>query len=173
MNFENIKEIIENRRSEKGISQRELAKLSGIGRSTYNDLVNGKIKKIDVESLKKIAEILELSLAKLLKVAGYDDFLTFLSTDPYKNKSSEDLKSLIDEYKKTQLDLLDFDSNKRKKTNSARNTLFTTIEHLKIMKSSKDSLYTIDRAIEDIENAFNELKEVQEKYDYTKLPKDN
>ena len=34
----------------KGSSQRELAKLTGISRSTLNDLINGKIKKVDIDS---------------------------------------------------------------------------------------------------------------------------
>lgn len=46
------------------------------------------------------------------------------------------------------------------------------MEHLKIMQENKDSLYTIDKAIEDIKFAFEELEMVQNKYDYGKLPKD-
>ena len=43
MNSNELKHIIENARIAKGISQRELAKLSGISRSTLNDIINGKI----------------------------------------------------------------------------------------------------------------------------------
>lgn len=172
MYSEELKNTLENARINKGLSQRELSKLAGIGRSTLNDLINGKYKKVDIEILKKLAETLDLSLEKLLKDAGYDEFLDFLSLDKYKNKSTKDLKDLIEEFKKSELDLLEFDNLKRKKVNSARKTLFNIMEHLKIMKDNKDSLYTIDKAIEDIEKAFNELEEVQEKYDYTKLPKE-
>ena len=84
MNSNELKNIIENARIAKGISQRELAKLSGISRSTLNDIINGKIKRVDVDSLKKIAETLDLSLTNLLKVAGYDEFLDYLSLDKYK-----------------------------------------------------------------------------------------
>ena len=42
-----------------------------------------------------------------------------------------------------------------------------------IMKDNKDSLYTVDKAIEDIKVAFDELESVEEKYDYNKLPKGN
>ena len=98
MNSNELKNIIENARIAKGISQRELAKLSGISRSTLNDIINGKIKKVDVDSLKKIAETLDLSLTNLLKVAGYDEFLDYLSLDKYKNKSTKDLKEMIEKY---------------------------------------------------------------------------
>lgn len=46
------------------------------------------------------------------------------------------------------------------------------MEHLKIMQESKNSLYTIDKAIEDIKWSFDELEDVERKYDYDKLPKD-
>lgn len=172
MNSNELKSIIEAARINKGISQRELAKLSGISRSTLNDIINGKIKKVDVDSLKKIAETLDLSLVNLLKVAGYDEFLDFLSLDKYKNKSTEDLKEMIEKYKESELALLDFDAQKRKKTRNARQKLLYTIEHLEIMQKNKDSLYTINKAIEDIKFAFDELESVEEKYDYNKLPKD-
>ena len=47
-----------------------------------------------------------------------------------------------------------------------------TIQHMKIMKENRDSLYTIDKAIDNFQSAFNQLEMVEEKYDYQKLPKD-
>ena len=173
MNSEKLKVLIEDARVKKGISQRELAKATGISRSTLNDLINGKIKKVDIDDLRKIAEVLDMSLQELLKVAGYDEMLFYFSKDKYANKSTKDLKNLIEQYKKSELDLLDFDSNKRKKVSDARQKLFYVIDHLQIMKDNKDSLYTIDKAIEDIKYAFDELKVAEEKYDYSKLPKQN
>ena len=70
------------------------------------------------------------------------------------------------------MDLLDFDAQKRKKVRNARQKLFFTMKHLDIMQKNKDSLYTVDKAIEDIKIAFDELETVEEKYDYNKLPKD-
>ena len=173
MNSEKLKILIEDARVKKGISQRELAKETGISRSTLNDLINGKIKKVDIDDLRKIAEVLDMSLQELLKVAGYDEMLFYFNKDKYANKSTKDLKSLIEQYKKSEIDLLDFDSMKRKKVSAARQKLFYTIEHLQILKDNKDSLYTLDKAIEDIQTAFDELKEAEYKYDYDKLPKQN
>ena len=173
MNSEKLKVLIEDARVKKGISQRELAKETGISRSTLNDLINGKIKKVDIDDLRKIAEVLDMSLQGLLKVAGYDEMLFYFNKDKYANKSTKDLKNLIEQYKKSEIDLLDFDSMKRKKVSAARQKLFYTIEHLQILKDNKDSLYTLDKAIEDIQAAFDELKEAEYKYDYDKLPKQN
>lgn len=173
MNSEELKNLIESARIEKGISQRELAKQTGISRSTLNDLINGKIKKVDIDDLRKIAETLDMSLQKLLKTAGYDEMLFYFSKDKYANKSTKDLKDLLDEYKESETELLDFDFQKRRKVSDARQRLFYTIEHLQIMKNNKDSLYTIDKAIEDIKYAFDELEFAEHKYDYNKLPKKN
>ena len=172
MDNNELKDIIEKARIARGLSQRELSKQIGLSQSTYNDTINGKIKKVDVEILKKIAEGLDLSLERLLKVSGYNEFLDFLSSDKYKNKSTKDLKEMIEKYKQSEFDLLDFDAQKRKKVILARQQLFNTMEHLKIMQQNKDSLYTIDKANEDIKFAFEELEMVQNKYDYGKLPKD-
>ena len=95
MNSEELKNLIESARVGKGISQRELAKLTGISRSTLNDLINEKIKKVDIDDLRKIPETLDMSLQKLLKVAGYDEMLFYFSKDKYANKSSKDLKEMI------------------------------------------------------------------------------
>ena len=173
MNSKELKNLIESVRVEKGISQRELAKLTGISRSTLNDLINGKIKKVDIDDLRKIAETLDMSLQKLLKVAGYDEMLFYFSKDKYANKSSKDLKEMIKTYEESQRELLEFDTEKRKKVSDARQKLFYTIEQLQIMKDNKDSLYTIDKAVEDIQYAFDELEFAEHKYDYSKLPKKN
>ena len=100
-------------------------------------------------------------------------FRAHKSKDKYIDKSSKDLKELIEKYKESEIDLLQFDTQKRKKVSDARQKLFYTIEHLQIMKDNKDSLYTIDKAIEDIQYAFDELEFAEHKYNYEKLPKKN
>lgn len=62
--------------------------------------------------------------------------------------------------------------NKKELLQKTRQKMFTTIEHMKIMKESKDSLYTIDKAIDDVQSAFDQLEMVEHKYDHNELPKD-
>ncbi len=172
MAISDFKEMVENARKLKGYSQRELAKKIGLSQSTYNDTINGKIKKPDIDILKKIAEELDLSLDLMLKESGYGESFYLYGLDKYQNKSTKDLKNLIDEYKKSELDLLEFDHQKRETTTKVRKKMFSTIENMKTLKEDKDSLYTIDKAIDDVQLAFDQLKMVEEKYDYDKLPKD-
>ncbi len=89
MNFDKLKIIIEDARINKRISQRELANISGINRSTLNDLINGKRKKVNIDALMKIAKPLNLSLKNLLKFAGYDELIDYLYIDKSQNQVKE------------------------------------------------------------------------------------
>ena len=172
MNLEELKNLIESSRVEKGISQRELAKLTGISRSTLNDLINGKIKKVDIDDLRKIAETLDMSLQKLLKVAGYDEMLFYFSKNKYANKSNKDLKDLLEQYKNSETELLTFDSKKRDKARKVGFMIFEVAEHLKLLKDKKSD-YTLEQAVEELTEAQELLNLIMEKYDYSKLPKKN
>ena len=172
MNSNELKNIIENARIAKGISQRELAKLSGISRSTLNDIINGKIKKVDVDSLKKIAETLDLSLTNLLKVAGYDEFLDYLSLDKYKNKSTKDLKEMIEKYKESELDLLDFDAQKRKKVFELQGYINNVKTEIRIISAGGVRRMTDEELLHNLDEMYEITKEIAKKYDYSKLPKD-
>ena len=66
MNSEKLQNLILDAIERKKISQRELAKITGISRSTLNDIVNGKIKKIKLDDLYQISIPLELNLEDLL-----------------------------------------------------------------------------------------------------------
>ena len=93
MALNDFKDMVENARKIKGYSQRELAKMIGMSQSTYNDTINGKIKKPDIDILKRIAEELDLSLDLMLKESRYGESFSIYGIDKYKNKSTKDLKN--------------------------------------------------------------------------------
>ena len=158
-------------RTNLGISQRELAKLTGISRSTLNDLINGKIKKVDMDDLRRIAEVLDLSLEELLQIAGYNEMLLYFSRDKYVGKSSKDLKKLLEQYKSSQTELLTFDSKKRDKARDIGFKLFDATEKLKWIKDGKEG-FTLDQIIKELTDAQELLNSIMNKYDYSKLPKE-
>lgn len=94
------------------------------------------------------------------------------SKDKYIDKSSKDLKELIEKYKESEIDLLQFDSNKRDKAREAGFIIFEVTEHLKLLKEGK-SEYTLEQAVEELTKANDLLNPIMEKYDYDKLPKKN
>ena len=71
MAISDFKEMVENARKLKGYSQRELAKMIGMSQSTYNDTINGKIKKPDIDILKILLAFQNLLICpKIDRVCG-------------------------------------------------------------------------------------------------------
>ena len=98
--------------------------------------------------------------------------LFYFSKDKYANKSSKDLKDLIEHYKDSETYLLQFDFNKREKAREVGFIIFGVAEHLKLLKDGK-SKYTLEQAIEELNKAQDLLNQIMDKYDYKKLPKRN
>lgn len=172
MNSDELRILIETARIKKGISQRELSKQTGISRSTLNDLINGKIKKVDIDALRKIAEALDMSLQELVKVAGYDEISLYFhahkNKDRYADKSTKDLKRLLDEYKASETELLVFDSKKRDKAREVGFKIFDATEKLKWIKEGKEG-FTLEQVINELTEAQKMLEPIMNKYDYSKL----
>lgn len=167
-----LKTLIEGGRDVKNFSQRELARRIGLSNTSLNDLENGKVKKPDIEVLRKIAEELDLSLEQLLKAAGYDALTNWFSNDEFKNKSSRDLKNIIKEARIFKYDILDWDSNKREVARKVITNLDRVAYKLELIRDNRGINYTLDQAIEDIKESLKDLEDVAKKYDYGKLPKD-
>lgn len=161
-------------REKKGYSQRKLARKIGIHHSSLNDLENGKIKKIDVEVLRKIAEELDLSLELLMKAAGYNQvaYMFKQNGSSLDSKSTKDLKSLIEEYRLSQMDLLDDSYQKRSNVRDCRTRLHSLIIKLENYDIYKD-MWTIEKITEELKEINRDLTKSSKKYDYSKLPKDN
>ena len=171
MNSEELKNLIESARIEKGISQRELARLSGISRSTLNDIVNGKIKKIKLDDLYQIANILELNLENLLEACGFKSVLKSLNADRYAGMSDRQLKEKLDEYQQSELSLLDWDAKKRKQCREVGCELFRITEKTENSIKYDDVKYSKKEIVEDLKKVIEELRPIQIKYDYNKLPR--
>ena len=120
--------------------------LNNIRRVMINSLVNFKI--------------LEL----LMKAAGYDQ-VTYM----FIQKS---LRKLIEEYRLSQMDLLDDSYQKRSNVRDCRARLHSLIFKLENYDVYKD-IWTIEKIIEELKEISKELIKSAEKYDYSKLPKDN
>ena len=170
MNSEKLQNLLLNAIDKKGISQRELARLSGINRSTLNDIVNGKIKKIKLDDLYQISNILELNLENLLEACGFKSVLKSLNADRYEGMSDRELKEKLDEYQQSEMSLLDWGAQKRKQCRKIRTKLFDIQYKIELEKSTNKK-YTKEEISNDIKEVMEELKSIEIKYDYSKLPK--
>ena len=170
MNSEKLQNLLLNAIDKKGISQRELARLSGISRSTLNDIVNGKIKKIKLDDLYHISNILELNLENLLEACGFKGVLKSLNADRYAGMSDRELKELLDRYSESEYELLDWDAKKRRQCSDVGKKLFD-IQNRIDMSEKLNKNYTKKEISEDIKQVIDDLKSIQQKYDYSKLPR--
>ncbi len=170
MNSEKLQNLLLSAIDRKGISQRELAKLTGISRSTLNDIVNGKIKKINLDDLYQISNILELNLENLLEACGFKSVIKLLYTDRYAGKSNRELKEKIDEYQRSEIDLLDWDAKKRRQATKVSKDLFDIKNKIK-WSINNGQKYSNEEQVMDIDKAIESLKFINEKYDYSKLPR--
>lgn len=112
-------------------------------------------------------KILEL----LMKAAGYDQ-VTYMfkqNDNSLNRKSTKSLRKLIEEYRLSQMDLLDDSYQKRSNVRDCRTRLHSLIIKLENYDMYKD-MWTIEKITEEINK---ELIKSAEKYDYSKLPKDN
>lgn len=115
-------------------------------------------------------KILEL----LMKAAGYDQ-VTYMfkqNDNSLNRKSTKDLKNLIEEYRLSQMDLLDDSYQKRSNVRDCRTRLHSLIIKLENYDMYKD-MWTIKKITEELKKINKELIKSAEKYDYSKLPKDN
>lgn len=171
MNSEKLQNLILNAIERKHISQRELAKITGISRSTLNDILNGKIKKIKLDDLYHISLPLELDLENLLEACGYNMVIKKLGYDRYSGMSNKDLKKLLDEYKETQTDILTWDAKKRKTAREVGMKLFNIQEKIDISVRHEEMDYSKEDIIKDINSAIEDIRPIKEKYNYDKLPR--
>lgn len=167
-----LKKVIENARKAQGYSQRQLAKQIGLSQSTYNDTINGKIKKVDVEILRKIAEGLNLSLDYLLKLSGYGDVYSYMNAEKYSNKSTKDFVEMLDKYEKFKMDILDWDYQKRQKTFELQDYINNIKTEIRIISAGGVRRMTDEELLQNLDRMYEITKEIAKKYDYSKLPKD-
>ena len=69
-NTARLREVIRQRRKDRGWTQEELATKAGLQRITINKLENGKTKVLQLEVLQAVAEALETTASELLAAAG-------------------------------------------------------------------------------------------------------
>ena len=171
-NNNDLKQLLFSAREMKGYSQRKLARKIGIHHSSLNDIENGRIKKIDIEVLRKIAKELDINLDLLLKAAGYNEVVDMFeeSNSFLQRKATKGLKNLLDEYRRSQMDLLDDSYQKRSVVRDCRARIRDLVMKLDDYDFYKE-LWTIDKIKEELEDINKELIKSAKKYDYSKLPK--
>ena len=166
--IEDLGSLIKQTREDKGLSCRELARQANMDNTEISRIEKGLRKKPNVLFLKGIAEALDLSLVKLMKLAGYSDFDINWGRNRDENRSSTDLLEQISRYEKAELDFLGDAQEKRDNVRKQRAKLFKLIDRYRNAEYTKNTL-TLEETIIVVEEVFDELLASAEKYDYSKL----
>ena len=170
INLEELSKILSTARMKKGYSQRKVARLINTHHSTYNELEKGNIKKPDIDMLRGLSEVLEISLEFLLTTAGYSDIIDSFK-DTSRHKTPKNIKELVRQYRESQMDLLQDSSDKRTRVTECRTRLRSMMFKLEDYEYYK-AIYPPEKILEEINSIYDDLLMSAEKYDYSKLPDD-
>ena len=73
MNDKTLASVVKEAREKLGISQRELSRRTGIDNNTVAKIEKGERRKPNVLSLRKLSAVLRIDIAKLMKLAEYNE----------------------------------------------------------------------------------------------------
>ena len=76
-----IRALLTEIRLNNGLSQREMSRRIGISHSTINDIENGKIKKVNIKIIIKLAEEFNINIKTLLIASGYEKLIYLLENN--------------------------------------------------------------------------------------------
>ena len=151
-----LAEVITNARSKKGISMRELARLSGMDHAEISRIEKGTRLKPNILFLRRLAENLDLSLVDLLKTAGYSEIDISWGSGREDNKSIVDLKKELEDIQVLNNNLESSVSIYKNETRKIKSDIEHLIKNIEIEKDKingdviLEELSMIDKKIESI-----------------------
>lgn len=169
-NTTELGKTISEAREKAGISQRELARLSNMDCAEVSRIEAGKRLKPNVLYLKGIAENLNLSLVKLMKLAGYNDVDINWGKDLTEKRSTKDYQEQIKEYERFYFDVLKEVDNRRNNAFACKGVIADLIDRIELAKIENKEIPN-DDILEDLKKALNLIKPNLEKVDKSIYPK--
>lgn len=158
---ETLAEVITNARIKKGLSMRELARLSGMDHAEISRIEKGTRLKPNILFLRRLAMNLELSLVDLLTTAGYSEIDIMWGSDKEDYRTQDDLKKEILELQKVNNILeesLLISKNEIRKIKSDIEQLIMKLEIEKDKISNDNILETLNKLNEKITEIVKETK---------------
>lgn len=153
-----------------GISQRELARRSNMDCAEVSRIESGKRIKPNVLYLKGIAETLDLSLIKLMELAGYSEVEIHWGKNLNDTHSTIDLQEKIEIYEKFYFDVLDDIENRRKNAFICKGLIADLIDKIQLAKLENKEISN-DIILENLKEVMTLIRPNLEKLDKEKYPK--
>ena len=169
-NTTELGKTISEAREKLGISQRELARKSNMDCAEVSRIEAGKRLKPNVLYLKGIAEILGLSLVKLMKLAGYDDVDINWGNDLLSKRSTTDYQEQIKSYEQFYFDVLEELETRRKTDFAIKGGIADLIDKLELAKIEKKEISN-DEILDRLKELIPMIRPNLEKLDKEKYPK--
>lgn len=158
-------------REKLGISQRELARKSNMDCAEVSRIESGKRLKPNILYLKGIAETLNLSLVKLMQLAGYNDIDINWGIDLSDRRSTKDYQEQIKSYKKFYFDVLEDIEERRKNAFACKGIIADIIDKLELSEIEKREKISKDEILDNLREVMTLIRPNLEKLDKEKYPK--
>ena len=152
-------------REKLGISQRELSRQANMDCAEVSRIEAGKRLKPNILYLKGIAETLNLSLVKLMELAGYSDLDINFGKDLSNKRSITDYQEQIKIYEQFYFDILDDIEERRKNAFACKGIIADIIDKLENNNISNDEV------LDNLKDVITLIRPNLEKLDKEKYPK--
>ena len=170
---ENTNELgsyIKNARLKSRLSLQEVSKQANMAFSELSRIENGQRKKPNVLFLKGIAETLNLSMIKLMELAGYKDIEINFGMGLEDKRSVKDYQNAIQDYERFYFDVLDDINIRRNNDMKIKNIITDLIDKLEYPDLHKKNL-TNENILQELNKALDLVKPNLSSFDKSKYPK--
>ena len=161
---------IKNARTKFKISQCELSRRANVDSGELSRIENGQRKKPNVLFLKGIAETLNLSMVKLMELAGYKDIEINFGMGLEDKRSVKDYQNAIQDYERFYFDVLDDINIRRNNDMKIKNIITDLIDKLEYPDLHKKSL-TSESLLKELNKMLELVKPNLSSFDKSKYPK--
>ena len=161
--------LIKETRTNLNLSQRELARQAKIDYAELSRLEAGKRKKPNVLYLKGIAEVLNLSMVDLMKLAGYTDIEINWGKDIINKRSTADYKKQLQSYKQFYINVLNEIENRRRNDFAIQGCIVDIIDKIELAKLEGKELSN-DEISERLKELISIIRPNLDKFDKSKYP---
>ncbi len=162
--------LIRETRERLGLSQRQLAKATNTNNAEISRLEAGKRQKPNVLVLKSIAEVLNLSLVDLMKLAGYSDYEINFGRDASDNRSVRDYQLALKDYQRFYFDVLDDIDTRRNNALECKNICADLIDKIEHPEFYNEEI-SREEILKELKELFRLLRPNLEKFDKSKYPR--
>ena len=147
-------EKIKDARNEKGMSQRDLAKIVGVSHTAIGDLEKDKVKNVDLNMMADIISALDMPVFETLSMTNYGDVIFYINENTQiKNREKWDEK-LQKEYYHHEKDKNNFDDVKRKLAKDGRSEVMKALNILQQRKLDEKNILNVIKLLYNIKSRF-------------------